>query len=78
MEEFTSRYLDDLDLDLFRREYLPSMLPADILQQNQRSIEQQLASVRFVTVDPQARPTVLGLLTVGKDPRQLLPGAYRI
>ncbi len=54
------------------------MLPADILQQNQRSIEQQLASVRFVTVDPQARPTVLGLLTVGKDPRQLLPGAYRI
>jgi len=76
IQPIASATLDDLDLDLFLREYLPSMLPADILEQNQRSIEQQLASVRFVTVEPQARPTVLGLLTVGKDPRQWLPGAY--
>ena len=76
VQPVASATLDDLDLDLFRREYLPSMLPADMLEQNQRSIEQQLASVRFTTVEPQARPTVLGLLTVGKDPRQWLPGAY--
>ncbi len=76
VQPVASATLDDLDLDLVRREYLPSMLPTDILAQNQRSIEHQLASVRFVTVEPQPRPTVLGLLTVGKDPRQLLPGAY--
>jgi len=76
VQPVSSARLDDLDLDLFRREYLPSILPADMLEQNQRSVEQQLASVRFVTVEPQARPTALGLLTVGKDPRQWLPGAY--
>ncbi len=76
VQPVASATLDDLDLDLVRREYLPSMLPTDILAQNQRSIEHHLASVRFVTVEPQPRPTVLGLLTVGKDPRQLLPGAY--
>lgn len=71
-----SATLEDLDFDFFRRVYLPSTLPADILEQNQRSPEQQLTSVRFATVEPHPRPTVLGLLVVGKDPRQFLPGAY--
>lgn len=68
--------LEDLDPELFRRVYLPAMVPPDILEQNQRSLEQQLASVRFTTVGPEPRPTVLGLLTIGHDPRQWLPGAY--
>jgi len=51
-------------------------LPAEILAQNQRPAEQQLASMRFATVEQQPRPTILGLLVVGKDPRQWLPGAY--
>src|SRR5205807_9272321 len=58
------------------RTYLPSTLPAAILGQNQRSIEQQRPSVRFATIEPQPKPTVLGILAVGKDPRQFLPGAY--
>ena len=71
-----SATLDDLDLDLFCRTYLPATLPGEILEQNQRSVEQQLTSVRFATIEPQPRPTVLGILAVGKDPRQFLPGAY--
>ena len=71
-----SATLDDLDLDLFCRTYLPATLPAEILEQNQRSVEQQLTSVRFATIEPQPKPTVLGILAVGKDPRQFLPGAY--
>ncbi|HMV47322.1 MAG TPA: ATP-binding protein [Blastocatellia bacterium] len=66
--------LDDLDLELFRRVYLPSAVSFDVLDQNQRSIEDQLKSLRFVTAELQ--PTVLGLLTIGKEPRQFLPGAY--
>lgn len=66
--------VDDLDEDLFRRVYLPSAVSFDVLDQNQRSEAEQLQSLRFVTADGQ--PTVLGLLTVGKDPRQFLPGAY--
>jgi ATP-dependent DNA helicase RecG len=71
-----SATLEDLDLDLFCRTYLPSTLPAEILEQNQRSVEQQLTSVRFAAIEPQPKPTVLGILAVGKDPRQFLPGAY--
>jgi ATP-dependent DNA helicase RecG len=68
--------LDDLDLELFRRVYLPSSLPADVLEENQRSTEQQLASLRLATIGPEVRPTVLGILVAGKDLRQFLPGAY--
>jgi ATP-dependent DNA helicase RecG len=71
-----SARLEDLDLDLFRREYLPSTLPADMLEENQRPVEQQLTSLRFATVELPPTPTVLGILVVGKDPRQFLPGAY--
>lgn len=76
LRPISSSTLEDLDFDLFRRVYLPSSLPAEILGQNQRSIEQQLASLRLMTVGPGGTPTVLGLLAMGKDPRQFFPGAY--
>jgi ATP-dependent DNA helicase RecG len=66
----------DLDVERFRREYLPSALAPDILEHNQRAIEQQLASLRFTTAADPVRPTVLGMLVIGRDPRQYLPGAY--
>jgi ATP-dependent DNA helicase RecG len=65
-----------LDLELFRKVYLSSALPAEILEQNQRDLIQQLSSLRFTTADETERPTVLGVLVAGKDPRQHLPGAY--
>ncbi|MBW4495611.1 MAG: putative DNA binding domain-containing protein [Oscillatoria princeps RMCB-10] len=76
LRPITSATLDDLDLDLFRRVYLPSSLAIEILEENQRSVEQQLTSVRFATVEPQPKPTLLGVLVVGSDPRQFVPGAY--
>jgi ATP-dependent DNA helicase RecG len=71
-----SATIDDLDLELFRREYLPAALSTEVLDQNERSPIDQLASVRFITIGPDPKPTVLGLLTIGKDPREFLPGAY--
>jgi ATP-dependent DNA helicase RecG len=76
IQAIPSASLDDLDLELFRRTYLPSSLAPEILAENQRTIEQQLASLRLATIGPDVRPTILGLLTVGKEPRQYLPGAY--
>jgi ATP-dependent DNA helicase RecG len=66
--------LDDLDLELFQRGYLPAALAPELLAQNSRSVEQQLASLRFTTLD--GVPTVVGLLVVGNDPKRFLPGAY--
>jgi ATP-dependent DNA helicase RecG len=71
-----SATLDDLDMDLFRRVYLPTAVSADQLEQNQRSPEQQLASLRFTTPETPPHPTVLGILVAGKDPGLFLPGAY--
>lgn len=68
--------VNDLDLELFRRVYLPSALPVDILEENHRSLEQQLSSMRFTTIEPEVKPTTLGILVLGKDPRQFMPGAY--
>jgi ATP-dependent DNA helicase RecG len=66
----------DLDLDLFQWTYLAAAISPDILDQNERSIEQQLTSLRFVTPDTPPIPTVAGLLAVGKSPSDFIPGAY--
>ncbi len=71
-----SATVEDLDLDIFRRTYLPSTLHPDILDENDRVIEHQLSSTRFVATNEQLTPTILGILVVGKDPRQFIPGAY--
>lgn len=76
LRPITSASLSDLNLDLFLREYVPSSLAPDVLAQNNRSTEHQLASLRFTTPPPDSIPTVLGLLVTGKDVRQFLPGAY--
>jgi ATP-dependent DNA helicase RecG len=68
--------LGDLDQDLFYRLYLPATLPIDIIEQNHRTFEQQLMAMRFTSVEPQSKPTTLGILVIGKDPRRFIPGAY--
>ncbi len=68
--------LNDLDHDLFRRLYLPAALSPEVIAQNQRSLEAQLMSLRFATRDGELHPTVTGVLVIGQDPAQFLPGAY--
>jgi ATP-dependent DNA helicase RecG len=76
LRPFISASIDDLNLDTFQREYLTSALAPEVLDENQRSLTQQLISLRFATPEPDAHPTSLGLLVVGKDPRQFIPGFY--
>jgi len=72
----TSAAVSDLDQGKFVREYLPAALPPDLLEANDRSLKEQLASLRFVGVDPPHCPTVAGLLILGKTPADFVPGAY--
>jgi ATP-dependent DNA helicase RecG len=68
--------LEDLDRDLFQRVYLPSVLPPEILAANQRSVEDQLSSLRFATTVQPRYPTIVGMLVIGKAPANFIPGAY--
>ncbi len=71
-----SATLDEFDLDYFQKTYLPSSVASEILEENHRSVTEQLISMRFLASGKQSFPTILGLLVIGKDPRQFLPGAY--
>lgn len=67
--------LDDLSLDLFVTTYRSAAIDARVLAENHRSLEHQLAALRFF--DSKAcRPTNAGVLLFGKDPAYFVPGAY--
>lgn len=68
--------LDDLDLDLFRDSYLPAAVAPAVLAENNRTLPQQLASLRLLAGADPSLPTVLGLLVLGRQPRKYLPMAY--
>jgi len=76
LRPFISASIDDLNLDIFQREYLASALAPEVLDENQRSLTQKLISLRFATPEPNSLPTSLGILVAGKEPRQFIPGFY--
>jgi ATP-dependent DNA helicase RecG len=76
LHPIVSASLSDLDLDLFKRVYLPAAVDPEVLLENNRSEEEQLASLRFITMDLEPIPTVVGILTVGRSPTDFIPGAY--
>ena len=66
--------LNDLDTRLFLIDYLPNAVAPEIIEENQRSIEHQLAALRFFDLASQ-QPTNAGILLFGKDPLKWIPGA---
>ena len=74
LQQLPSASLDDLDIDLFEREYLPLAVAPDLLERDGLGTEDKLRALRFLT--PDGCPTVLGVLVLGKDPRGYIPGAY--
>jgi ATP-dependent DNA helicase RecG len=66
--------LDDLDLALFEREYLPSVLTPEVLEANDRTVAQRLSSLHLTGVD--GTPTHAGVLILGVEPSRILHGAY--
>ncbi|MFP4190500.1 MAG: ATP-binding protein [Candidatus Hydrogenedentota bacterium] len=76
LHPLTTATLDDLDLDWFRTDYLPSAVGEAELASNDRTSPDKLASLRFVTPSPEHQPTVLGMLVAGYDPVTYIPGAY--
>ena len=72
----SSAGVSDLNLALFSYEYLPKAFSAEILDVNDRSLNEQLAATKMITAADDPTATVLGILAIGKTPQDFLPGAY--
>jgi ATP-dependent DNA helicase RecG len=66
--------LEDLDLGLFQREFLPSAVAPEVLRENGRTEAEQLAALHLAS--PEGVPNVTGHLILGRDPTTFIPGAY--
>lgn len=71
-----SSNISDLNLTFFNYEYLPQAVSQEILEQNERSLNEQLAATKMIASVDEPIPTVLGILTIGKSPQDFLHGAY--
>jgi ATP-dependent DNA helicase RecG len=67
--------LDDLALDLFMTTYRHQAVAREILAENDRTVEIQLASLRFFDLKANC-PTNAGILLFAKDPLSFFDGAY--
>lgn len=67
--------LEQLDIPLFQSTYLPNAIDPIVLEENHRSVREQLASLRFYDLEADC-PTNAGLIVFGKDVLRWLPGAY--
>lgn len=63
----------ELDLDYFKSHYLPQAVAQEVLEDNRRSLDQQLQSLRLLMGGV---PTWGALLGLGQDPQRWIPGAY--
>ena len=68
--------LRDLNLVKFENEYLPQAFADDVLAANDRSLEERLAATKMISAANNPVATVMGLLAIGKNPQDFLPGAY--
>ena len=68
--------LSDLNLAYFEHEYLVNAFAGEVLDANERSLEEQLAATKMIVAADQPTPTVLGILTLGKNPLDFIPSAY--
>ena len=65
---------NDLDMQRFESEYLPTAVSPEVLKQNDRNQQDQLKGLRLMAQD--GSPTVTAILILGNDPQYWFPGAY--
>ena len=67
--------LKDLDVSLIKKEFLPKAVTEDILAEDKRSIEEQLASLGFFDLRYNC-PTVGAIVLFGNNPERYVHGSY--
>jgi ATP-dependent DNA helicase RecG len=76
LRPFETACLDDLSRVFFEEEYLPKAFAKEVLDANNRSYEERLASCKMIFSVDNTSPTLSGLLAIGKNPRNFIYGAY--
>ena len=76
LRPISSATIADLHRRRFEDEYLPNAVASDVLAANDRSYEQRLAATKMIASTDDERPTVLGLLVLGKQPRDFIGGSW--
>lgn len=64
-----------MSIEIFTLAYRQHAVAFDVVEENDRPLDLQLASLRFYDLKA-SRPTNAGVLLFGKDPCSLFPGAY--
>ncbi len=67
--------IDDLVLDLFLVGYLPAAVSRDVIEENDRDVREQMASLRCYDLAADC-PTHAGVLLFARQPLQWIPGAW--
>ncbi len=67
--------LEDVDLDVIVKEYLPKAIDAEVLANDTRPIKEQLAALHLFNLQWDC-PTYAALIMFGYRPRFFMPGAY--
>ena len=76
IQPIPSSALSDLNLTQFANEYLGQAFAPDVLEANERTIEEQLAATKMIASPDDPTPTVLGMLVLGNRTLDYMPGAY--
>ena len=76
LQPVPTAHMSDLNLVQFQTEYLPQAFSDDVLESNDRSLEERLAATKMIAAADDPAATVLGLLVIGKSPQDFLPCAY--
>ncbi|NDV69344.1 RNA-binding domain-containing protein [Dysgonomonas sp. 25] len=67
--------MNDLDIDVIKREFLPQAVAEDILAEDKRHVEEQLASLGYYDLRYNC-PTNGAIVLFGKNPERYLHGSY--
>ena len=71
----TDAILDDLDIKMFKTEYLPKAFPDELMTEDKRDIKQQLQALGFYDLRFDC-PTYAGIILFGNNPTKFLSGCY--
>ena len=67
--------LEDIDVELIRKEYMPRAIANEVLASDVRPLKEQLASLHLWNLQWNC-PTYAALIMFGKNPQYFMPGAY--